>query len=156
MIQHFFKIFIRTSLKNSTYSFINIIGLVLGMTTFTLITLYVWHEKSYDEFHIKKNQVFRVRQDRYSNGELDRQWSGGPMGIGADLKNNFSEVQRFVRLHRGVNEYNVIANEDNTQVTITPSSANDLVTFMALSSWSSPSLISTIVLYFFSLLLNAL
>jgi putative ABC transport system permease protein len=112
MIQHFLKIFLRISLKSSPYSFINIIGLVLGMTTFTLMGLYVWHEKSFDEFHIKKNQIFRVRQDRYSNGELNRQWSGGPMGIGVDLKNNFSEVQRFVRLHRGVNEYNVISNED--------------------------------------------
>lgn len=112
MIRHFLKIFLRTSLKSSPYSLINIVGLVLGMTTFTLMALYVWHEKSYDEFHVKKNQIFRVRQDRYTNGELNRQWSGGPMGIGTDLKNNFSEVQRFVRIHRGVNEYNVIANED--------------------------------------------
>lgn len=111
MFHHFFKMFFRTSLKNGIYTFINVTGLVLGMTAFMLISLYVWNEKSYDEFHLKKNQIFRVRQDRYSNGELNRQWAAGPMGIGSDLKSNFPEVQRFVRLHKGVSEYNVIAND---------------------------------------------
>lgn len=110
MFHHFFKIFLRASLKNSTYSIINISGLVLGMTAFMFISLYVWNEKNYDDFHVKKNQIFRVRQDKYNNGELNRQWATGPMGIGSDLKNNFPEVQRFVRLHKGINEYNVIAN----------------------------------------------
>lgn len=112
MIRHFFAILIRTSLKNGSYTIVNVAGLVLGMTSFALITLYVWHERSYDQFLDNNNQIFRVRQDRYSNGALDRQWAGGPMGIGADLKNNFPEVQRFVCIHRGLNEYHVIASEE--------------------------------------------
>jgi putative ABC transport system permease protein len=112
MIHHFFKILLRTSLKNASYSLINILGLVIGLVAFTLISLYVRNERSYDDFHVKKDLVFRVRHDRYTNGELNRQWAAGPMGIGSDLKSNFPEVKRFVRLNKGINEHNVLANGD--------------------------------------------
>ncbi len=118
MLHHFSKIFLRTSLKNASYSFINISGLVIGLTACMLISLYVWNERSYDNFHAKKNQIFRVRHDRYNNGELNRQWVGGPMGIGSDLKSNFPEVQRFVRLNKGVSGHvlghgNIVFKEDH-------------------------------------------
>jgi putative ABC transport system permease protein len=110
MIHHFFKMFLRASLKNVSYSLINILGLVIGLTACTLISLYVRNERSYDNFHIKKEQVFRVRHDRFTNGELNRQWAAGPMGLGSDLKSNFPEVTRFVRLNKGVNEHKVLSN----------------------------------------------
>jgi putative ABC transport system permease protein len=112
MIHHFLKMFLRASPKNASYSFINILGLVIGLTACALISLYVWNERSYDDFHVKKEQVFRVRHDRFTNGELNRQWAAGPMGIGSDLKNNFPEVNRFVRLNKGVNEQKVLTNGD--------------------------------------------
>ena len=80
MTHHFFKILLRTSLKNASYSFINISGLVIGLTACMLISLYVWNERSYDNFHVKKDQIFRVRHDRFNNGELNRQWVGGADG----------------------------------------------------------------------------
>src|SRR5688500_11195805 len=49
MVHHFFKIFLRASLKNATYSLINIVGLAIGLTACTFISLYVWNERSYDE-----------------------------------------------------------------------------------------------------------
>ncbi|MBT1711228.1 ABC transporter permease [Fulvivirgaceae bacterium PWU5] len=112
MIHHFLKMFLRASLKNASYSLISILGLVIGLAACALISLYVWNERSYDDFHSKKEQIFRVRHDRFTNGELNRQWAAGPMGIGPDLKNNFPEVNRFVRLNRGVNEHKVLTNGD--------------------------------------------
>jgi len=41
---------------------------------------------------------------------LNRQWAAAPLGIGSDLKSNFPEVNRFVRLNKGVNEYKVLSN----------------------------------------------
>lgn len=111
MLRHFFKIFLRTSIKHGSYSFINISGLVIGITACMLISLYVWNERSYDDFHIKNDRIFRVRHDRYHNGELNRQWAAGPMGIGSDLKSNFPEVLRFVRLNKGVTGH-VLGNGD--------------------------------------------
>lgn len=112
MHPHFFKIFFRVSLKNKLHSLLNLSGLVIGMTACLLISLYVWHERSYDNFHTKKDHIFRVRQDRYTGNELTRQWTAGPWGIGPDLKNNFPEVTRYVSVNRGGNRSAILANGD--------------------------------------------
>lgn len=112
MFKHFVKVFFRTSFRNKTNTSINISGLVIGVTSFLLISIYVNHERSYDQFHSNKDQIFRVRHDRFTNGALTRQWSAGPMGIGSDLKNSFPEVIRYVRLNRGSFRNNSLANAD--------------------------------------------
>lgn len=98
MFSHFLKVFERVSLKNGTYSIINLSGLVIGITASLLIGLYISYEKSYDTFHAKKNRIYRLRNDRFTNGELNRRWTAGPMSIGSDLKHDFPEVERFVRM----------------------------------------------------------
>lgn len=85
--------------KHAGHTVVNILGLTLGMTACLLISLYVAYEKSYDEFHLNKANVYRIRHDRYTNHELTRQFAAGPMGIGDDLKANFPEVVRFTRLN---------------------------------------------------------
>ena len=110
MFRSYLKIAVRNLLKRKGYAFINIAGLALGMTAFFLISLYVWNERSYDNFHIKKDRVFRVRQDRYSHGELTRQWTAGPWGIGPDLKSRFPEVVRYVCVNKGGMRSAVLAN----------------------------------------------
>src|SRR6478736_6620157 len=84
MIYHFIKTFIRNARRRAAYSVISLSGLVLGIVAFALIGLYVVNEKSYDNFHVKKDRIFRVRQDRYTNGAITRQWTAGPWGIGRD------------------------------------------------------------------------
>lgn len=77
-------------------------GLTIGMMACMLITQYVMHEFSYDDFHVKKDRIFRVQQDRYNKGELSTRWAAGCAGIGPDLKTHFPEVEQYVRL-LGVN-----------------------------------------------------
>ena len=62
MIHHFFQIAWRNLLKRKFYSFINIAGLAIGMTCCLLITLYVKNELSYDQYHTKRDRIFRVLQ----------------------------------------------------------------------------------------------
>lgn len=64
-----------------------------------LIMQYVMYEFSYDDFHVKKDRIFRVQQDRYNKGELSTRWAAGNSGIGLDLKTHFPEVERYVRLY---------------------------------------------------------
>src|SRR5687768_15040869 len=84
--------------RNKAFTIINIMGLVIGMMACMLITQYVLHEFSYDDFHTKKDRIFRVQLDRFDKGELSTQWASGCAGIGPDLKTNFPEVERYVRL----------------------------------------------------------
>ena len=60
MIKNFFIITLRSLLKNGVYTFINITGLSVGLACSLLILLWVNDELSYDQFHEKKNQLYRV------------------------------------------------------------------------------------------------
>lgn len=100
MLYHFFKVFFRTSLKNRFYALVNICGLVIGMTAFALISLYVWHEKNYDQFHSNKDRIFRIQENDFAHSSLESQSVGVGAAVGKDIKDNFPEVHRFVRLRR--------------------------------------------------------
>src|SRR6202165_4705794 len=98
MIKNYFLIAFRNLSKNKAFSFINITGLAIGMAAGLLIIQYVAFELSYDNFHVKKDRVFRVSQDRYEHGKLATQWAGGAFAAGNAFKNNFPEVEDYVKL----------------------------------------------------------
>jgi putative ABC transport system permease protein len=85
--------------KNKVFTSINLLGLIIGMTAFMLIVQFVLHELNYDTFWAKSSRVYRVQLDRYDKGELSTRWAAGCAGIGPDLKNNFAEVEHYVRMH---------------------------------------------------------
>ncbi|HTF19366.1 MAG TPA: ABC transporter permease [Chryseolinea sp.] len=84
--------------RNRSFTAINILGLVIGMTAFMLITQYVVHELSYDKFWANSDRIYRVQLDRYDKGELSTRWASGANGLGPDLKDNFPEVEAYARL----------------------------------------------------------
>ncbi len=60
ILKNYLKIALRNMGRQKGYSFINISGLTVGMTCFILIMLYVQFELSYDRFHDKSDQIYRV------------------------------------------------------------------------------------------------
>jgi putative ABC transport system permease protein len=84
--------------RNKAFTIINVLGLVIGMTAFLLITQFVLHEFSYDKFWKNHDRVFRIQLDRYNKGEISTRWASGCLGIGPDLKSNFPEVVQYVRM----------------------------------------------------------
>jgi putative ABC transport system permease protein len=105
MIQHFFQIAWRNLLKRKFYSLINITGLAIGMACCLLISLYVKHELSYDQYHVKRDRIYRVLQTFRSvqNGEnpgapvpTDFQvWGCAP--VGRALQTDFPEIETVVQ-----------------------------------------------------------
>ena len=68
MLANNLKIAWRHLVKDRFISTINLLGLVVGMTAFLFIWQYVAFERSYDDFHEKKERIFRVRTDRLNDG----------------------------------------------------------------------------------------
>lgn len=62
MVKNNFKVAFRSAYKHKTYSFINLFGLAIGLTSFILISLYVKHQLSFDQFHEKKDRIFRITE----------------------------------------------------------------------------------------------
>jgi putative ABC transport system permease protein len=66
MLKNYLKIAFRNLWKNKTYSVINILGLTLGLVCFLLIALYVFDELTYDRFHKKADNIYRVIDNKIS------------------------------------------------------------------------------------------
>ncbi len=95
----YFKIAFRYLLKNKLYSFINIIGLAIGVASFILIMAYVNYERSYDKFEGSEN-VYRVYMD-YLTGEAYAPGDAQTYNlVGPTLKQEFNEVLDYVRFYR--------------------------------------------------------
>lgn len=64
MFRNYLKSAYRNLLKTRLFSFINILGLAVGMAAGLLILHYVTFEKSYDNFHQASDRVYRLRYER--------------------------------------------------------------------------------------------
>ena len=76
MFKNYFKIAFRNLWRHKAFSFINIMGLTVGMTACFLIFLYVKFELSYDSFHTKADRIYRVVSDIKTPTEVIH--AGGP------------------------------------------------------------------------------
>jgi putative ABC transport system permease protein len=95
----YFKIAFRYLFKNKLYSFINIIGLALGIATFIMISLYVSYEKSYDTFD-GSDQVYRVYMDYLEGGTFGPGDAQTYNLSGPSLEKELPEVTGNTRLFR--------------------------------------------------------
>ncbi len=101
MFRNYFTSVLRYVSRNKAFTAINVSGLAIGMMACMLIVQFVLHEFSYDNFHVNGDRTFRLQLDRYNKGEIETRWASGALGIGPDLKANFPEVEKIVRLRRG-------------------------------------------------------
>ncbi len=60
------KAAIRSILNQKYYSVINILGLAIGLTAFTLIALFVRHELSFDRYNEDAESIYRIVRDEYT------------------------------------------------------------------------------------------
>jgi putative ABC transport system permease protein len=84
--------------KNKVFSFINIVGLSLGMAACLLILQYVNFELSYDQFNKNVGDIYRVYNDRYQNGKLIQHGTITYSAIGKAMQDDFPEVMNHSRL----------------------------------------------------------
>ncbi|SDL60799.1 ABC transporter permease [Siphonobacter aquaeclarae] len=93
MFRNYLKIAFRNLLKNRGYSFINILGLAVGLASSILILLWVVDEFSYDQFHPKKERIYRVlRNFKESEGKV---WTSSSQGglLGNYLRKSIPEIK---------------------------------------------------------------
>ncbi len=98
MIKNYFKIAIRNILKQKGLSFINILGLSIGLACFSLFLLYSVHEFSFDQFHKDGDQIYRMyRWTANMDGEGEEGDPHLPMPLGTSLAADFPDVEEVVR-----------------------------------------------------------
>ena len=99
MIKNYFKTAWRNLRKNKIYSFINITGLAIGMAACILILLFVFYERSFDNFHTKN--IYRLNEVQKFEGMVSSQKVALSMfPMAPTLKEDFPEVKNFTRINR--------------------------------------------------------
>ncbi|TSJ41080.1 FtsX-like permease family protein [Mucilaginibacter corticis] len=99
MIKNYLRIVFRNLAKHTAFSFINIVGLAVGMAACLLILQYVSFELSYDNFQAKGDRLYRINQDRYTGGKLSTSWAAGASAAGPAFKAAFpNEIEDYVKL----------------------------------------------------------
>ena len=98
MLKNYFTVCFRNLWRNKAFSFINIIGLSVGLACCMLIFLYAKDELSYDRFHQNKDKLYRiVATSTAPEGAVQRIANTGMMP-GPSFKANIPEISDFVRL----------------------------------------------------------
>ena len=97
MFKNYIKVALRSLTKQKVYSFINIIGLSVGLASCLLIVMFVTDEFSYDKFHDKADRIFKIGLERkYPNHST--YYSIIPHSYGDAIMRDFPEVEQVVRM----------------------------------------------------------
>jgi putative ABC transport system permease protein len=109
MFKNYFKTATRSLSKNVFFTTINVFGLALGMSLSLLYVALIVFTYTYDNFHPNNERIYRVITHVQDNQE-NPSFASAPMGTAQLLKDNFSDVEKVVRIHRSLN-HNVLYNE---------------------------------------------
>ncbi|MBT28341.1 MAG: hypothetical protein CMO01_01680 [Thalassobius sp.] len=97
MLKNYFKVSFRNILKYKTFSFINISGLAIAMSVCMLIMLMLADQKSYDNFHEKKDRIYRILMHPVEQST----YATSPYPTSVTLKNEYPIIEDATRLRRG-------------------------------------------------------
>ncbi len=97
MTTNHLKIAWRLMLRHKLNSFLNILGLVLGITCFILLGLYVQRELTFDRFHERSSDIYRVwLKEDYGEGQVFFNTST-PFIFNEFLTDNFSQFEHVIQ-----------------------------------------------------------
>ncbi|MES2797501.1 MAG: FtsX-like permease family protein [Bacteroidota bacterium] len=99
MITNYLKIGYRNLLKYKAFSFINIFGLAVAMSVCMLMILMYADQLSYDQFHSKKDRIYRLVTTPVNQNRLR---ATIPFPVASKLKNDYSIVEETVLLRKGI------------------------------------------------------
>lgn len=88
----YLKIGIRQLLKDKTYSIVNLIGLVIGMTSVILIFYTLKHELNFDHFHTDADQIYRVVQHNHTSDGI-QYWNTTAYPLAEALHKDFPDLE---------------------------------------------------------------
>lgn len=98
MFRNHIKIAFRFFSKNKLFTFINVLGLAIGITAFLLITQYVSFEKSYDKAIPGIEDIYRVSLSTNFDSDAFGTSATNHPAVGPAMKADFPEVESYVRM----------------------------------------------------------
>lgn len=98
MIRNYIIVALRNLLRNKVYSAINILGLGIGIACCMLIVLFAKDELTFDKFHTKGAQIYRITSEWKSSDGEEGKTSNTGLIQGPTFKEQVPEITSYVRL----------------------------------------------------------
>jgi putative ABC transport system permease protein len=96
MFKNLLKTAFRHIVKHPGYSFLNIMGLSLGIASALFLIIYVSDEVSYDRYHDNADRIYRV-SSRITEPDDQFTWNVAQIPFGPQVVQDYPEVESFVR-----------------------------------------------------------
>ena len=97
MIKNYLSITWRNMRQSPLYAFINIFSLAIGLASCLVIYLFIKDERSFDAFHGKKENIYRLDEIQNFTGTNVQKVALTMPGMGPFLQKEFPEVVSFTR-----------------------------------------------------------
>ena len=98
MFRNYFMIAWRNLKTKKSFSFINIVGLSIGMAAATLIILWIQNELSYDKFHENLDRTYQVWNKYKIDGKTGA-WNNTPKVMAGTIKQDYPEIEVTARVN---------------------------------------------------------
>src|SRR6266513_648986 len=105
MIKNYFKTAFRNLIRNKNYTLINIAGLAAGIAICLVIFIVIRYERSFDNYHKKKDRIYRVLTEYHHADSPDIFYGKGvPSPLPAALKANFPQAEKVAAVYSEGND----------------------------------------------------
>ncbi len=109
LLSNFLKVGLRSFARTKTYFSINLIGLIIGLTSVFYIIFYVNFELNYDGFHKNSDHIYRTNV-HFERATRKINYPIIPPAFGPAAQESFSEIKNMSRLRYA---YDVLMKHDN-------------------------------------------
>ncbi len=104
MLKSSYKSMYRSFKKNPLYGSLNILGLSLSFVVFGLLTIYVHYELSFEDFHDKADQIYRVSYRTELEDNIT-QWARVPVNYVNQLPEEVPGIESLIRFQNHERRY---------------------------------------------------
>ncbi len=101
MLGSYFKTSRRNLVRNKLFSFINIVGLAVSMSVGLLVIAIVEDSRSYDDFHQKKDRIYRVITRHEDNGQKPTDLASTSIRTAQRLDGSVPGIEDFTLIRGG-------------------------------------------------------
>lgn len=97
MFRNYFRVGMRTMLRNKTFSVINVSGLAIGIACCVLLALFIQDELSFEKHFADYNRIYRITTTLKSATNESRLQRASPV-IGPTMLREFPEIENVTRV----------------------------------------------------------
>jgi putative ABC transport system permease protein len=109
MIKNYLKTALRNLGRHKGYAFINVLGLAVGIAACLLIFLVIQFESSFDNFHKKKDSIYRLGTQFHTQDGVDYS-DGIAFPVAPALRIDFPQLKEVASIFRNGNQITIEEN----------------------------------------------